>query len=478
MRMSENRNFMFFLLSENAFMGKLGWAFQGKISFVCFIFWLFLYICLVNLYTNLIKVYTMREKKLRFGWLVMAFAMLALVSCDDSDDDSKSIETPKILQSEEIFDNPITLAFSWDLVGNAAQYAYQLEAVKESGNEVIVSGTTQDLNVKITSSKESELLYSTEYAFTLKAMSEDGSLVSEPTEVRVTTSSGAIALSIENMTYRSAVLKCVPEDKSMLYQFAQIPVEKYTAYDSDMAFIEGYDFGYYKAMGAAMPWIPWYGLMESASSKGEETYETRMLKPNQNYLFYAYGVEFNKEDTENPVKVVTPLIKHYFTTPEWQATSNGTFTLNVEGQELVGTGEDAIVNIKLKVTPSDNKERYYIAFVENSMLAENYDIYDFAFDVIYSEESYGTVQDWATTEMLSSGEQVLESMNFGWGLYPGTAYKILVFGVDANGLVTTSIVSMDCTTIGEAETRTNRNSVVSLKGYSAGNGAMNVIDRM
>ena len=172
----------------------------------------------------------------------MAFAMLALVSCDDSDDDSKSIETPKILQSEEIFDNPITLAFSWDLVGNAAQYAYQLEAVKESGNEVIVSGTTQDLNVKIASSKESELLYSTEYAFTLKAMSEDGSLVSEPTEVRVTTSSGAIALSIENMTYRSAVLKCVPEDKSMLYQFAQIPVEKYTAYDSDMAFIEGYDF--------------------------------------------------------------------------------------------------------------------------------------------------------------------------------------------------------------------------------------------
>ena len=91
----------------------------------------------------------------------------------------------------------LTLAFSWDLVGNAAQYAYQLEAVKESGNEVIVSGTTQDLNVKIASSKESELLYSTEYAFTLKAMSEDGSLVSEPTEVRVTTSSGAIALSTE-----------------------------------------------------------------------------------------------------------------------------------------------------------------------------------------------------------------------------------------------------------------------------------------
>lgn len=35
----------------------------------------------------------------------------------------------------------------------------------------------------------------------------------------------------------------------MLYQFAQIPIEKYLAYDSDMNFIEGYDYGYYQAMG-------------------------------------------------------------------------------------------------------------------------------------------------------------------------------------------------------------------------------------
>lgn len=417
------------------------------------------------------------KKKLMSSWLMMVFTLIVLVACDNSSDETPDfIDTPKIVQSEEIFDNPLTLAFSWDIVENADKYTYKLEIVKENGNEVVASGSTSELNIQI-SSEDFELLYSTEYVFTLIAESKDGSVVSETVEVRLTTSSGAIALSIENMTYRSALLKCVPKDKSMLYQFAQIPIEKYTAYDSDLEFIEGYDFGYYKAMGAAMPWVPWYALMENASSKGDEEYETRMLKPNQNYIFYAYGVEFDNENSDNPVKILTPLIKHYFTTPEWKATSNGTFEMNVESQELVGTGDDAIVNIKLKVTPSDKNERYYIAFVEKSKLVNDYDIYDFAFDIIYSEESYGTVQDWSTTEMLSSGDKILDSMNFGWGLYPGTDYKVLVFGVDGKGLVTTSIASIDCTTIGDSETKVSRKSDTVFKGYRVKN-AVKFNDRM
>lgn len=76
----------------------------------------------------------------------------------------------------------------------------------------------------------------------------------------------------------------------MLYQFAQIPVEKYLAYDSDMAFIEGYDFGYYKAMTAAMPWVKWYQWMEEASKTGNSVYDTRILNPGVDYMLYAYGV--------------------------------------------------------------------------------------------------------------------------------------------------------------------------------------------
>ncbi len=327
--------------------------------------------------------------------LLVLSTLFVLASCDDSSDEGGTVTTTKIIQSEEILDNPITLAFSWEAVENAVEYTYQLEAVKESENEVIVTGKTKSLNVEIASTKEAELFYSSEYLFTLKAVSSDASVVSEPAEARVTTSSGPIALSIENLTYRSALMKAVPEDKDMYYQLAQIPVETYTAYDSDMEFIEGYDFGYYKKLGSSMPWIPWYGFMQEGSDKGDTEYETRMLKPNQNYLMYAYGVEFDMQNDDDPVKIVTPMIKYFFTTPEWKATSNDTFTLSVENQELVEVAEgDYIVNIKLKVTPSNASERYYIAFVENSTLKDDYTMYDFAFDAIYSEEIYGGVEDW------------------------------------------------------------------------------------
>lgn len=388
------------------------------------------------------------------------------------------VSAPKIIQSEEILDNPLTLAFSWEAVENAAEYAYQLEAVKEPENEIIVAGKTQGLSVEIASTKDAELFYATEYLFTLKAVSSDASVVSELAQARLTTSSGPIALSLENLTYRSALMKAVPEDKDMYYQFAQIPVEKYMAYDSDMEFIEGYDFGYYKQVASSMPWVPWYAFMQEASDKGNTEYETRMLKPNQDYIMYAYGVEFDIENADEPVKVVTPMIKYFFTTPEWKATSECAFSLNVESQEMVGEDEYAIVNIKLKVTPSNASERYYIAFAENSVLTDNYTMYDFAFDAIYSEEIYGGVEDWATSEMLSSGEKVLSSMDFGWGLYPGTDYKILAFGVDGEGMVTTEITSIDCTTMGGAATKGAVRAGAMQKNFKAKKAPVNVIDRM
>lgn len=396
----------------------------------------------------------MREKFLRFGWLIMFFAAICLASCDDSSDEGcKTIESPRIVQNEEILDNPITLAFSWEAVNNAVKYVYQLEEVDESGNKVIVSGETEDLNVEIASTDEAELLYSTEYAFILKAVSADGTLTSEPAEVRLTTGSGAIALSVEDLTYRSAIIKGVPVDKDMLYQFAQIPVEKYTAYDSDMEFIEGYDFGYYKAMSAAMPWVKWYQMMESGSHKGDYTYETRMLKPGKDYLLYAYGVEFNQEDTENPVKVVTPLIKHFFSTPAWKATSDCTFEVKIESQAVtVPDYGEPFVNVKVEVTPSDAQMRYYLAFVDKKTLSETYgdDVYDFIFDAVLSEEQYGGEEfDWATTDMLTSGKAVLESKDFGWGLYGSTDYKLLVCGVDNDGMVVTEAAAFDFTTISE-----------------------------
>lgn len=419
----------------------------------------------------------MREKKLRLGWLAIFLAVLPIASCDDSSEDvPTSIEAPKIIQYEEIIDNPITLAFSWEAVEHAVKYTYQLEETNEEGDKVVASGSTEDLSVEIASTEDKELFYSREYVFTLKAVSADEEIVSEPTKVNVITSGGAIVLSIDNLTYRSALLKGVPADKNMLYQFAQIPVEKYTAYDSDMAFIEGYDYGYYKKLGSIYG-IPWYAYMKESSKKGKYEYETRMLKPNKDYILYAYGVEFDMENPSDPVKVVTPMVKHFFTTPEWKATSTTTFELDIESQELIGSGADAIVNVNLKVTPSNEQERYYIAFAEKNMFNNKYNMYDFAFDIIYSEEIYGGVKDWSTAEILFAGEKVLASKDNEWGIYPGTEYKAMVFGVDENGLVTTAIASKDFTSIGATATKAGVRSAASMKGFSAGKVTVSVEDR-
>ncbi len=285
-------------------------------------------------------------------WTMLLFTAWTLVSCSDDENTTElptQVEAPEIIQSEEISDNPITLAFSWKVVDNAESYSYVLAAIKESGNETITQGNTTELNIEIVSTREAELFYSTEYLFSIKAIAEDKT-ESAASEVRVTTSGGAIALSIENLTYRSALLKGVPVDKSMLYQFAQVPMEKYTAYNSDMEFIEGYDYGYYQAMGAAMPWIPWYGLMQEGSQQGDYEYHTKILKPETDYLFYAYGVEFDMSNAEDPVKVITPMIKHPFTTPAWEATSNCTFDVSIESQQI---DQDGYIVISVKVVPSD-----------------------------------------------------------------------------------------------------------------------------
>ena len=70
-------------------------------------------------------------------------------------------------------------------------------------------------------------------------------------------------------------------------------------------------------------------------------------------------------------------------------------------------------------------------------------------------------------------------MDYGWGIYPGTDYKILVFGVDNKGLVTTEIASIDCTTIVDAATKNVVRAAGAIqKNFKATKAPVSVIDRM
>ncbi|WP_300106430.1 hypothetical protein [uncultured Alistipes sp.] len=65
-------------------------------------------------------------------WVMLSIAAWTFVSCseDNSTEVSSGLEAPEIIQSEEISDNPITLAFSWGIVENAVSYSYQLDVIQ------------------------------------------------------------------------------------------------------------------------------------------------------------------------------------------------------------------------------------------------------------------------------------------------------------------------------------------------------------
>lgn len=301
----------------------------------------------------------------------MAVLLFGTVACDSSDGEGNlSLAAPAIGQSEERSTEPVLLAFGWSAVEDAAEYAYRLDEVVGEELHPLLSGKTAATSVELGGERGRTLSLGTTYRFSVQALPAEGVTLSASAfaSVDITTSEAPIALTVENLTYRSARLQVEPKDGALLYQFAQIPVEKYLAYDSDMAFIEGYDFGYYKAMTAAMPWVKWYQWMEEASKTGNSVYDTRILNPGVDYMLYAYGVEFDSSNEEEPVRVTTPLYIKNFTTPEWKATSNCTFDVEVTGQELVEvtdseTGEPFnTVNVTVEVTPSDDTEHYYVAF--------------------------------------------------------------------------------------------------------------------
>ena len=391
--------------------------------------------------------------------LILFAGTLAACSDDDGGNDgngstSTSLDSPEIVQSDEVLDSPITLAFSWTAVDGATGYSYQL--AKSDDQQLIAQGSTEDLSVEFVYSNDMDLLYATQYTFTLWAVA--GDVQSEVATATVTTSDPAIALSLENLTYRSALLKCVPSDNNMLYQFAQIPIEKYTAYSSDQDFIEGYDYGYYKAYAQAISGYEWYQVMEALSKKGSQEYETHILSPETDYLFYAYGVEFNHSSTVDPVHVITPLIKVLFTTPAWEATSDCTFDIEILDQEVVeADGETVtttVVSPTIKVTPSDENERYYVAIVEQSRL-DDYgdDIYNMAFNmVIADEQNNGGSSDWSKSQLLKSGTQTVTGLELQYAVLPGAPSMVLVFGLSDDGLVTTEIARLDFTAIAQNET--------------------------
>lgn len=380
--------------------------------------------------------------------MMLMVPAMAFVSCSDDDDDVVKMQAPEIVQSEQISDNPITLAFSWTASEGATSYSYELTTGEGESVTTVANGSVVTTSIEFVSNDNFELAFDTEYTFSLTALNDTET--SAPVSAKVKTGSGPFEMTITNLSYRGATFTVKPADKNILFQTAQISYSRFSEYPTIAEFLEGYEYSYYKMM-AQYSNIPWYGYMEMGCNKGDWSWTTRSLTPGAEQIFYCYGVRFNYETNPNdPVSVITPFMKTVYTVPQWEATSKTTFNITEVEQSV---GDNGKVVCTVKVTPSDNNEMYLVTFVEDDYLNQRYGGSDFNLMMgrMGDLELMNIVKDydWASAGVLLKGEQTIKnnetSIKNDASITPGKKYHVVVAGVSADGLQTTEIATLNMT---------------------------------
>lgn len=377
--------------------------------------------------------------------LLIFMAIVGLMpSCNENSPGNEEIlPTPKIIQGEEISDNPLSLNFSWEAVENARKYNYQLVDAREN---IIAQGSTGDLNIEFVHEENASLRYGVQYTFSLQALpAANNWKASEFAETKVTTSNSELDLSLEAVNYRTIRFRVIPKDKSMYYDLGSTNLARYTKHSSDMDFIKDMGFGYFQKL-ASITGVPWAEVMKQGMHQGKyEDGENRRLRPGSEFVAFAYGVRFKEDvNAEDPVEVITPLVIKSVKSPEWEATNNATFEI---GEFKASRGEDGKLSLTVEIIPSDTETRYFVIFYEEESLLSYESVLDMACSIIESiEDRYkimnnGEELNWARTDWLYDGKQTASTTPLWgtWNINYGQPFGVLVFGVDKDGLVTTNI---------------------------------------
>lgn len=172
---------------------------------------------------------------------------------------------------------------------------------------------------------------------------------------------------------------------------------------------------------------------------GEEKMQATDLMPGTEYTVVAWGMNLDMEATTAPQEVFT------FRTKEYEIVDDCRFQIDI--LEI----ED--MDIRVKVTPTNNNTRYYVAFVEKSRMA-GYSDEQAAQRIINMESSrieqgYYNIPNlsWENLPGMGSGiREVWGRRDEGWTFQPSHTYRIYVFGVDNFGIRSTAVDAIDATT--------------------------------
>lgn len=155
---------------------------------------------------------------------------------------------------------------------------------------------------------------------------------------------------------------------------------------------------------------------------------------NTKYTVVAWGMDGQGSATTDPVEVTT------FTTSSEAITDNCQFTIAVTEVEEM--------DIKIKVIPTNNSTRYYIAPVLKSY-TEGYNDEQFAQRVInmQTQQWEGSSINWENSEDLFTGiQEKWGRKDLTWTFRAAHDYVVYVFGVAADGTRTTAVAKCEART--------------------------------
>ena len=172
---------------------------------------------------------------------------------------------------------------------------------------------------------------------------------------------------------------------------------------------------------------------------GQEKVQARDLIPGTEYTVVAWGMNLDM------VATTAPQVAFKFKTQDYAIVDNCTFQIDILEVEDM--------DVKVRVTPSNTSTRYYVAFVEKSLM-EGYSDEQAAQRIINMEaqrieQHYYDVENlsWANLPGLEAGvREIWGRRDEGWTFKPEHDYIIYVFGIDNFGIRSTAVGRKDVTT--------------------------------
>lgn len=356
----------------------------------------------------------MKQIHFLLGLVLLTAANVACNSDNDNPTPQKAGQLPAPAHLRGGAERGTGLTFSWDAVPDTGGYAYIFDGGEER-------------QTKLTSVSFDNLEPEREYAFKVRAISDDTEryLDSEWAETTATTGTAPapvqpFTLTVEEVTFYSARVKVIPDNPQTSYFCNLIDRASFERYASPEALIEAQIARIETAAAANDLNFEAFCIATSLLNTGEGEFITQeILEADTEYIQYVFGLDYSGKATTGLASVGFRTEKAPTIQP-----SSMTFTLEVSDISDIGG--------KLHVTPSTGDEYYYSFFV----LKENLDLMgdEYVIQACLNDlNGHIASSDYATivAEQCYKGEHTISYGEFD----PNMEYVGFAFGIGQHGLL-------------------------------------------